>query len=317
MGFNPEAARYSGMSVGKNYILVMAVCGLFAGLAGSIDVLGWQFRIATNDIQIADLGFIGIAVALLGRNTAVGTVAAALLFGALLSGTSQRNLDPTIFEPSLAVEPHLDHPGPRHPDRERRRARARAHRPWARHLPRGRAAPPAAAEAEPVSTSVAAGRQLAISARTAAWAGIVLGVLAAYVALPPLHDPNTRWCRCCSPPRAWPPASTRRARASGGSAGSRCAWRSWEPSCAVMAVKSGESQPRAGLRLVSAHGRHAALRDAPDLRRDGRHHVRAQRRHQHRPRGHDADRARSSGSSAPTCSARGSSGSWSASRQAR
>jgi general nucleoside transport system permease protein len=47
-------------------------------------------------------GFIGIAVALLGRNTAVGTVAAALLFGALYSGTSQRNLDPTIFEPSLA-----------------------------------------------------------------------------------------------------------------------------------------------------------------------------------------------------------------------
>jgi ABC-type uncharacterized transport system permease subunit len=102
VGFNPEAARYSGMNVGKNYIVVMAVCGLFAGLAGALDVLGWQFRIATNDIQIAYLGFIGIAVALLGRNTAVGTVAAALLFGALLSGTSQRNLDPTIFEPSLA-----------------------------------------------------------------------------------------------------------------------------------------------------------------------------------------------------------------------
>ncbi len=102
VGFNPEAARYSGMNVGKNYILVMALCGLFAGLAGSLDVLGWQFRIATNDIQIAYFGFIGIAVALLGRNTAVGTVAAALLFGALISGTSQRNLDPTIFEPSLA-----------------------------------------------------------------------------------------------------------------------------------------------------------------------------------------------------------------------
>jgi simple sugar transport system permease protein len=102
VGFNPEAARYSGMSVGKNYILVMAVCGVFAGLAGAMDVLGWQFRIATVDIQITAIGFFGIAVALLGRNTAVGTIAAALLFGALLSGTSQRNLDPTIFEPSLA-----------------------------------------------------------------------------------------------------------------------------------------------------------------------------------------------------------------------
>jgi general nucleoside transport system permease protein len=102
VGFNPEAARYSGMSVGKNYVLVMAVCGVFAGLAGGIDVLGWQFRIATNDIQEVQLGFFGIAVALLGRNTAVGTLAAALLFGALISGTSQRNLDPTIFEPSLA-----------------------------------------------------------------------------------------------------------------------------------------------------------------------------------------------------------------------
>jgi ABC-type uncharacterized transport system permease subunit len=102
VGLNPEAARYGGMSVGKNYVLVMAICGLFAGLAGSLDVLGWQFRIATNDIQIGNLGFFGIAVALLGRNTAIGTVASALLFGALLSGTSQRNLDPTIFQPELA-----------------------------------------------------------------------------------------------------------------------------------------------------------------------------------------------------------------------
>jgi general nucleoside transport system permease protein len=102
VGFNPEAARYSGMSVARNYVRVMAICGLFAGLAGAMDILGWQFRIATNDVQTSDIGFLGIAVALLGRNTASGTVAAALLFGALKSGTSQRNLDPSIFEPSLA-----------------------------------------------------------------------------------------------------------------------------------------------------------------------------------------------------------------------
>jgi simple sugar transport system permease protein len=102
VGLNPEAARYGGMSVARNYVLVMAVCGVFAGLAGSMDVLGWQFRLATNDIQVSQIGFLGIAVALLGRNTAIGTVAAALLFGALVSGTSQRNLDPSIFEPELA-----------------------------------------------------------------------------------------------------------------------------------------------------------------------------------------------------------------------
>ncbi len=102
VGFNPEAARSAGISVGRNYVLVMAICGLFAGLAGSLDVLGWQFRVATNDIQISELGFLGIAVALLGRNTAVGTIFAALLWGALVTGTSVRNLDPEVFEPALA-----------------------------------------------------------------------------------------------------------------------------------------------------------------------------------------------------------------------
>ena len=103
VGFNPEAARSAGISVGRNYVLVMALCGLFAGLAGSLDVLGWQFRVATNDVQISEVGFLGIAVALLGRNTAVGTVFAALLWGALVTGTSVRNLDPEVFEPALAV----------------------------------------------------------------------------------------------------------------------------------------------------------------------------------------------------------------------
>jgi general nucleoside transport system permease protein len=102
VGLNPEAARYGGMNVARNYFVVMAICGLFAGLAGAMDVLGWQFRVATSDIPVSTIGFLGIAVALLGRNTAVGTLAAALLFGALVSGTSQRNLDPTIFEPELA-----------------------------------------------------------------------------------------------------------------------------------------------------------------------------------------------------------------------
>jgi simple sugar transport system permease protein len=102
VGFNPEAARSAGISVARNYIFVMAVCGLFAGLGGALDVLGWQVRVATNDIQISQIGFLGIAVALLGRNTAIGVLFSALLFGSLVTGTSVRNLDPTVFAPELA-----------------------------------------------------------------------------------------------------------------------------------------------------------------------------------------------------------------------
>ena len=102
VGFNPEAARYGGISVARNYFLAMAISGAFAGLAGAIDILGWQFRLSTGDIQASVVGFTGIAVALLGRNTAIGTGLAALLFGALATGTSTRNLDPDVFQPELA-----------------------------------------------------------------------------------------------------------------------------------------------------------------------------------------------------------------------
>jgi ABC-type uncharacterized transport system permease subunit len=102
VGFNPEAARYGGISVARNYFLAMAISGSFAGLAGAMDILGWQFRIGVIDIQNLTLPFLGIAVALLGRNTAVGVFLSAVLFGALLNGTSTRNLDPEVFPPELA-----------------------------------------------------------------------------------------------------------------------------------------------------------------------------------------------------------------------
>ena len=80
----------------------MAISGGFAGLGGAMDMLGWQFRLGTLDVQTAAVGFTGIAVAFLGRNTAVGVMFAAFLFGALQYGTSSRSLDPDIFDPSLA-----------------------------------------------------------------------------------------------------------------------------------------------------------------------------------------------------------------------
>jgi simple sugar transport system permease protein len=102
VGFNPEAARTSGISVTRNYVLAMAIAGGFAGLAGVCDILGWQFQIGPSEIQASQIGFIGLAAALLGRNSAVGVGFASLLFGALINGTSGRQLDSSIFPPELA-----------------------------------------------------------------------------------------------------------------------------------------------------------------------------------------------------------------------
>ncbi|HWD70291.1 MAG TPA: ABC transporter permease [Solirubrobacteraceae bacterium] len=104
VGHNPDAAQGAGISVARNYVLTMVICGVFAGLAASIDVLGWQFQVSSADIATSQVGFLGIAVALLGRNTAVGTVFAALLFGALETGTSAGNINSTTLNPELAPQ---------------------------------------------------------------------------------------------------------------------------------------------------------------------------------------------------------------------
>jgi simple sugar transport system permease protein len=64
-------------------------------------MLGWEFQLATATIDASTIGFIGIAVALLGRNTAVGVFFASIVFGALYVGTSTRNLS-SGFDPKLA-----------------------------------------------------------------------------------------------------------------------------------------------------------------------------------------------------------------------
>jgi simple sugar transport system permease protein len=103
VGFNPNAARNAGIAVGRNYFLAMAISGAFAGMAGALDILGWQFRLDVSTIQTSSaIAFTGIAVALLGRNTAVGTFFAALLFASLINGTASRSLDPSVFPPALA-----------------------------------------------------------------------------------------------------------------------------------------------------------------------------------------------------------------------
>jgi ABC-type uncharacterized transport system permease subunit len=101
VGYNPAAAAYGGIKVRVNYMRAMAISGAFAGLAGGIDMLGYLHRYGSIDVQATSIGFLGIAVALLGRNTAVGTGLAALLFGGLVYGTTH-GLQSGSIDPGLA-----------------------------------------------------------------------------------------------------------------------------------------------------------------------------------------------------------------------
>ena len=83
-GANPSAAEYGGVSIRKQIVLAMAISGGLAGMVGINEVLGYRHRY--YDGFSANYGFVGIAVALLGRNHPVGVFLAAILFAILLRG---------------------------------------------------------------------------------------------------------------------------------------------------------------------------------------------------------------------------------------
>lgn len=86
VGANGSAASYSGISVRRVTVAAFAMAGAFGGLAGAIEIAGVQHRVTENFVASTQIGFVGIAVALLGRSTASGVVFASLLFAALDSG---------------------------------------------------------------------------------------------------------------------------------------------------------------------------------------------------------------------------------------
>src|SRR4029077_815113 len=102
VGFNPDAAASAGINVKKNIIRAMAISGAFAGLAGAVDMLGYLYHYAQGDFAFSTVGFLGIAVALLGRNTALGVLLSALLFGGLLFGSFHGLSSGSVISPTLA-----------------------------------------------------------------------------------------------------------------------------------------------------------------------------------------------------------------------
>jgi ABC-type uncharacterized transport system permease subunit len=91
VGQNPNAAVYAGISPERTMIVAMVISGGLAGCLGVNELMGSQHRILLDFPGGA--GFVGIAVALMGRNHPVGILAASLLFGALYQGGSELSFD--------------------------------------------------------------------------------------------------------------------------------------------------------------------------------------------------------------------------------
>lgn len=98
VGLQPEAAEYGGVSVGGAWMRAMVLSGAVAGLGGINYVLGYKHYYEEG--FAGGSGFLGIAVALVGRNHPLGVVLAALFFATL----SQGGLAIHAFVPKQMVE---------------------------------------------------------------------------------------------------------------------------------------------------------------------------------------------------------------------
>jgi len=84
LGLNPGAAEYAGVHIGRAQVFAFALSGALAGLGGTSFVLGYKHWFEQD--FTAGAGFMGIAVALIGRNHPLGVCLSALFFGALAYG---------------------------------------------------------------------------------------------------------------------------------------------------------------------------------------------------------------------------------------
>jgi simple sugar transport system permease protein len=84
LGLNPGAAEYAGVRIGRAQVRAFALSGALAGLGGTSFVLGYKHWFEQD--FTAGAGFMGIAVALIGRNHPLGVCLSALFFGALAYG---------------------------------------------------------------------------------------------------------------------------------------------------------------------------------------------------------------------------------------
>jgi general nucleoside transport system permease protein len=102
LGHSEAAAVYGGIVPARIVIVAMSISGALAGLVSLNEVMGVQHRLLMN--FPGGSGYVGIAVALMGRNHPAGIVLAAVLFGALYQGGAELSFDmPTLTRDLVVV----------------------------------------------------------------------------------------------------------------------------------------------------------------------------------------------------------------------
>jgi simple sugar transport system permease protein len=97
-GLNKHAAHYAGVKISAMVIITMAISGALAGLGSVNSIMGSTHYLSLNFVGGA--GFVGIAIALMGRQHPVGILLSAVLFGALIQG----GFDLSLEKPNIPTE---------------------------------------------------------------------------------------------------------------------------------------------------------------------------------------------------------------------
>ena len=97
-GLNQHAAHYAGVSISRMIIVTMLISGALAGLGAVNSIMGSTHYLSLN--FPAGAGFIGIAIALMGRQHPVGIFLSSVLFGALIQG----GFDLSLEKPNIPQE---------------------------------------------------------------------------------------------------------------------------------------------------------------------------------------------------------------------
>lgn len=101
LGANPEAARYAGVNVRRQILLVLLVGATMGGLAGAFEIMGLKLRVFQE--FVAGVGYESVAVALLAGGNPLGVIPSALFFSALKAGGATMSIQTGVGAPMSIV----------------------------------------------------------------------------------------------------------------------------------------------------------------------------------------------------------------------